>query len=657
MEKFKTLTLGTVLSLLALSSCSLPFASGSDTSTGETTSQTGTSNEVTSSSSTSETEPFPIPDSSTTPLEGNGLMVTLGREYISEGTSFLDATDPYVSFRYNGVARDLTSAQYKVKIVNDETGEEVAKDELLEAGLYKVTISYTYASETFNTTVYLSVRPHEAETDKGYEKVELTHTLAEDQSLGVFGPEFGNYSQQIPADAAPATVGSPKFLIVPISFRNEEAWQADELADLNDAYLSTDLQDRGGFYSVHEFYYRSSYGKLDLDIEIADPFVMPLTSYAFQNKGDSAMNTLLTDFVSEFATKRNYDFNNYDEDRDGYIDGIHFVYKLDRAIDGDFWWNYTTFVDYAPDSVKSPSGQMMAAPCVFFFSAYESMMSVYHNIPDSHTVIHETGHMLGADDYYSYDMNEAPAGGSDMMDLNVGDHGAYTKMLFGWVDPYVINGESEHFEITLRPFEESGDVIVLRNSSEDPFNGTPFDEYLTLSYYTPTGLNGIDSQGFPEWQGVGAGGIYSLPGLQVFHVDARTGVDRGGYFQSQFEYIDPTDFDETSGDVLQVAASNTASYSASRNIRLIEAVASDGKDHFAPSYSQYMDDYLSEFGNNEILFGLGSSYGGSTYGNSKFKAMFPSNGTFNDGTLPDYSFRVVSMDERGLTLRFDANAA
>ncbi|MFA6662467.1 MAG: hypothetical protein WCS56_05495, partial [Bacilli bacterium] len=64
-------------------------------------------------------------------------------------------------------------------------------------------------------------------------------------------------------------------------------------------------------------------------------------------------------------------------------------------------------------------------------------------IVDAHTFIHETGHLLGAEDYYNYRGTSQPLGGLDMMDYNIGDHNLWTKMEYGWVDPIVVTGNAK----------------------------------------------------------------------------------------------------------------------------------------------------------------------------------------------------------------------
>ena len=47
-----------------------------------------------------------------------------------------------------------------------------------------------------------------------------------------------------------------------------------------------------------------------------------------------------------------------------------------------------------------------------------------YNKLDTHTFVHESGHLLGLNDYYCYDTENTwdPAGVLDMQSYNVGDH-------------------------------------------------------------------------------------------------------------------------------------------------------------------------------------------------------------------------------------------
>ncbi|MCR4562214.1 MAG: hypothetical protein K5694_03320, partial [Bacilli bacterium] len=246
---------------------------------------------------------------------------------------------------------------------------------------------------------------------------------------------------------------------------------------------------------------------------------------------------------------------------------------------------------------------------------------------------HETGHMMGLDDYYSYDYDgQMPAGGVDMMDLNIGDHCAYSKILFDWVDPYVAKGDIKEFDITLRPFESSGDCLMLIDPSA--WNGTPYDEYLTLEYYTPTGLNELDSHGYQDWYGLGTGGTYTERGLKMFHVDSRLRVNRR-----------TTTYASDYQDNYYLANSNTPSQSVKSTNLLMEAIPASGENLFKCAEAE------ANLGNNDVLFSTADYEGGSSsFAPSSYTTIFSNGDKFNNGDTIPWSFSITSQSDTEITL-------
>jgi hypothetical protein len=151
---------------------------------------------------------------------------------------------------------------------------------------------------------------------------------------------------------------------------------------------------------------------------------------------------------------------------------------------------------------------------------YELMM--VNNQIDASTIIHETGHKLGLEDYYDYasddgSNNEWGLGGADMMDSTVGDHNPFSKLLLGWIQPKVV---TESMDLILDPFSTSGDAYIIT----DDWNGSLFDEYIIAMYYTPTGLY----QGFDDFFFDGQSGLI------LYHVDARLGPNSSANYPTYF---------------------------------------------------------------------------------------------------------------------------
>ena len=183
----------------------------------------------------------------------------------------------------------------------------------------------------------------------------------------------------------------------------------------------------------------------------------------------------------------------------------------------------------------------------------ETHGSGYHRYVDPRVFIHEMGHMFGINDYYDTTVHDEQTGltvtqsyidgGFNMQDENVGAHDPYSMLLFGWIDPYIITDECT---IEINPIASSGDVILL--SATGLAGNSPFDEYLLIELYTPTGLNEFDSNEYDP--------LYALQGPQtagcrIWHVDARL-VDRVGQIVENGVITD--------GDAVRFATSNTWQY-------------------------------------------------------------------------------------------------
>ena len=70
--------------------------------------------------------------------------------------------------------------------------------------------------------------------------------------------------------------------------------------------------------------------------------------------------------------------------------------------------------------------------------------------------------------------------------------------------------------------------MIILTPSWNPFNSA-FDEYLVIEYYTPDGLNEMDSRySYNNYYPKGS----SEPGIRLWHVDARLTKYNGYYFSS-----------------------------------------------------------------------------------------------------------------------------
>jgi M6 family metalloprotease-like protein len=321
--------------------------------------------------------------------------------------------------------------------------------------------------------------------------------------------------------------------------------------------------------------------------------------------------------------KNKIDLKEYDNNSDGYIDGIWLIYGRDNYTklsfpsldEQDILWAYTYWEHNNVGSLSSPKAN------VYGWGSYD-FMYVSNNSKlkiDAHTFIHETGHMLGLDDYYDYDDETNRSGCLDMMDFNIGDHSSYSKFLLGWVTPQVYNFEKETF--TIKPFESSGDCILIPASSEHSVS--TMEEYLLIEFYTPTGLNEHDSlfnylDKYPK--------MFTNIGLKIYHVDSRIGqlmYNDGDWLYTNYAYnFTLEDLYDYSSKIsyFTIYSSNTGSVSYNPDYKLLSLISSRygvGRDY-------------QEYARNSDLYGVGSKL-------SKFK--------FNNGNTLNLNLIVNEINE------------
>jgi M6 family metalloprotease-like protein len=606
------------------------------------------------------------------------LRLTMANATLTSGSDFFDGLGIGLTWAGNDISTNSETSY----VISKDGQSYGAGDILTEVGTYQASISY--GDDTINTSFQVTASsPVEASEGVGYQTVSA-------DSVEKYRVTYYDQIGALGGGKTPS-IGHTKLLVLPIGFSDTPAFTSEELAAIQASYFGAASET--GWQSLASYYKASSYGKLNFEGKVAAPYTYSMDCLSFQNAYNAsfaALTTLINSALTA-AYQQGISSTDFDSNADGYIDGLELVYKTTQPNyrqtkdeKSSIWWCFTSALG-GTGSTANPQ------PNRFFWSLFSFIQNGYYTPDvDVHTLAHESGHMLGLNDYYSYDRtkaspNEYPLGGADMMDMNVGDHNAYSKYLLGWVTPKYIDGSASDFNITLTSFEESGDCLILKDTKKDPWNGTPYDEYLMLQYYTPTGLNAADSQGYAEWTTgdyangkAGHGGTYEKAGLQVFHVDNRVVNFNGSMYSSStnslinetWAYTDDISNERATMDTrtheivsspsVQISSNtDTASRSvidhklvSESSVREIEILPGDGIDHFGSHPTRE----LGYFGAQSNLFGL-ASYGASSNGYSNFKEkdLFALGTLFNDGSSLNYSFSVVKQSDTSITLHFVEN--
>lgn len=429
-------------------------------------------------------------------------------------------------------------------IVVSEDMLNLKRVDFSKVGSFYVTINYKNLTESIEIIVVEEGSSNNITFDK--------NTVSKDRLQDVLMKEDG-------AIGLPST-GTYSCLVVPIQFKDTKI-SSNDLDRLNKAFNGNDT----GWESVSSYYQKSSYGKLNLSFDITDVFVADNRSSYYEkyqkrigdSNGDYYYQTgdeLLMLEVLAYLEPR-MDLSKYDVNKDGTIDAIYLIYSADVEYydDNSIYWAYVSFY-LSPDLYNQTFDGLDVY--YYLFAGFDFMDEDVNNWFSSNnnlnvnasTYIHETGHLLGLDDYYDYNPNEGSdksVGCADMMDYSCGDHNCYSKLMLGWVEPIVVTNNQT---VILKSFESSGEFIMILLDYDETY----FCEYLLIDFYTATGLNQMHSNLKDTYMYGGA-----EYGVRIYHVDSNV--------------------DTPFNDEYSSVTSNNNSLSKNALLYLIEA---DGENNF-----------------------------------------------------------------------------
>ena len=441
------------------------------------------------------------------------------------------------------------------------------------------------------------------------------------------------------------TIGDTKLLVVPVWFKDSSSFLPDSVRgniyeDLNSAFFSDGSVT--GWQSVSSYYNSESRGKLNLQGKVSDWYF----SNYYINNGDVSSsigidttsltktrelaNTIVDWYFAEHRDESRLD---YDSDGDGFIDALALIYAapdyFSYGVDNNYRNNTNLWAYCCPGSrgyqVDNPQvGTFLWASYDFMYgysSALSRTLRPYYkgsttNLRiDTHTYIHETGHLFGLRDYYDYSNQYKSASGFSMQDYNVGGHDPFSMFAFGWANPYL---PTSSCRIKLNSFQETGDLILL--TPEFNSVGSPFDEYLLLELYTPTGLNYLDSR----YTYTPFGGIYPLGsknvGVRLWHVDARltknTGFD---------QYDENLTVDPRPNGIYEHAFSNSYYLEGGNNDHISPLAKCTHNNDYAiyNLLSLIRNDTSVSHKTNKLFSDSDLFYAGNEFTMEKYEAQFP----------------------------------
>ena len=412
------------------------------------------------------------------------------------------------------------------------------------------------------------------------------------------------YYNMLSNNPNPEEIIEQKLLVVPVYFGESSVNNNPELQSIKKTLLENAFfgdPSRTSYQSVASYYNQSSYGHLRITGEVLDWFDVQAgaadAALAARSKPEDYTDKIVDKVIKSLGDSK---IKEYCTNQEDVIDGMFIVYDYPYTkthADNTLFWAFTSHNQYQDN--KRVSAYSWAS----FDFLGENVLE--NHLVDATTYIHETGHLLGLIDYYSDSGSSyyQPTGFMDMMDYNLGDHSPVSKYLLNWTSPTVLDmGNESSKSITIKSFTDSGEFILVPRGS---YNGTPFDKYLLISFFTPTGLN--DMSNYPSYVYLDKEGnqqVYKYPnsyGVLVHEIDARL-----AYFKSDvIRNVTPTcpvnEVPPMGNYVINFYRDNNVSNS--NDSPFCHLLESSGQNTFKDGYGA----------TNKTSFKLGSTFGVNTF--------------------------------------------
>lgn len=191
-------------------------------------------------------------------------------------------------------------------------------------------------------------------------------------------------------------VGEKRFLVVLFAFKDKAFTHT--VQEFEAIFNQVNYSSGNYVGSVHDYYYEVSQGLFSLNVDVVGPITgsQNMTHYGNTSYGAQDMAVEAVDSAARYV-----DFSNYDNDNDGYIDGMHIIfagYGEEATGNADEIWSHKWNIFSAPEYNNTIVNVYSCSP--------ECSYTNYTSTPrltGIGVICHELGHVFGAPDYYDVD--------------------------------------------------------------------------------------------------------------------------------------------------------------------------------------------------------------------------------------------------------------
>lgn len=373
--------------------------------------------------------------------------------------------------------------------------------------------------------------------------------------------------------------GQKKGLVILVNFADVKMQGKYGNAYFNDFFNKVGFSENGMAGSVHDFFYESSYGKLDLTFDVVGPVTVSreMAYYGANNKaGNDQHPAEMVIEACQQADSLGTDFTRYDWDGDGYVDQVFVVYAGYSEASGageNTIWPHEYDLNSAKYYGDGSGALLLDGVRVNTYAVSSELAGTSGSVADGiGTACHEFSHCLCLPDLYDTDK----AGNFGMDAWSVMDYGCYSgqngigecptaytsyeRMYCGWLTPVELK-EPQNIQ-GMKALATSPEAYILYNEGNR-------NEYYLLENRQQEGFHRYDP----------------AHGMLIIHVDFNKNVwinnSVNNVSTHQRVTVIPADnvlsFGSLSGDVWPGTSGNTSLTDSSKPAATLFNANTDGR--------------------------------------------------------------------------------
>lgn len=266
--------------------------------------------------------------------------------------------------------------------------------------------------------------------------------------------------------------GKRKGLVILVNFKDKQMQSKHSLEEWKNYFNKEGYKNYGNNGSVHDYFYKQSYGKFDLEFDVVGPVTVSknMASYGtndvYGNDVDPA--GMIKEACELAYAQEKLDMTQYDWDGDGAADQVYVIYAGYGEASGapaNTIWPHEWDLESAGYSLRLGGVRINTYACS---SELNGASGTY--ISGIGTACHEFSHCMGIPDMY--DTQNGGCFGMDFWDLmDCGSYGGggyapvgyntYEKWVSGWLEPTILSEPC--YVKDMKPLDEAEESYVVFN--------------------------------------------------------------------------------------------------------------------------------------------------------------------------------------------------